>query len=116
NWLAAHQNGDGGWGEDFSSYTANAFVPASSSVVQTFTPLIALMRYEKMYQRANGQPSPYRPAIDPAMQYISSQVLPDGSVVDQSFSGVIIRGNWFVNYQYVPQAFALLAFVQYAAL
>ena len=112
-WLASLQQADGGWGEDSSSYEAKKYVQGPTNVGQSYAPLMALIRYEEAYRAEYGTASPYRAQIDKAVNFIKRKIGIDGEVNERTFSGVMVKGLWFVNYELLPEQYALMTLARY---
>ncbi|MEU2350944.1 squalene--hopene cyclase [Modestobacter sp. NPDC049651] len=87
-WLEAHQNADGGWGEDLRSYTDPAWIGRGDSTAsQTAWALLAL--------HAAGERGP---AVDRGVRWLVDTQRPDGTWDEPQFTGTGFPGFFYINY------------------
>lgn len=103
-WFVRIQNSDGGWGESIESYEKRNYVNASSSVLQTTYVMKALLTYEKALRASNAAnvTSPLA-AIQKGVDYLIKNINENGSVKEQSFTGVYIKGAIYSDYTLMPE-------------
>jgi squalene-hopene/tetraprenyl-beta-curcumene cyclase len=98
-WLEAHQNADGGWGEDPRSYDDPAWVGRGESTAsQTGWALIAL--------DAAGERSP---AVERGLAWLAETQREDGGWDEPQFTGTGFPGDFFINYGLYRQVFPVTA-------
>lgn len=105
-WLLAHQQPCGGWGESPNSYEhphlRGQGVPTPS---QTAWALLGLM--------AAGRED--HPAVARGVRYLATTQLPDGSWAENEFTGTGFPRVFYLRYHYYRIYFPLLALSQWAA-
>jgi squalene-hopene/tetraprenyl-beta-curcumene cyclase len=99
SWLEAHQNEDGGWGEDLRSYEDPAWIGRGSSTAsQTAWALLAL--------DAAGQRSG---AVARGVQWLVETQRPDGGWDEPQFTGTGFPGDFYINYHLYRVIFPVMA-------
>jgi squalene-hopene/tetraprenyl-beta-curcumene cyclase len=104
NWLLAHQQSCGGWGESADSYTwpeLRGRGPVTAS--QTAWALLGLM--------AAGLAD--HPAIVRGIRWLIENQQPDGSWHETEFTGTGFPRVFYLRYHYYPIYFPLLALAEY---
>src|ERR1035438_7159916 len=98
-WLEAHQNPDGGWGEDLRSYDDPALAGRGASTAsQTAWALLALL--------AAGPPGP---AAHAGVRWLTEHQRPDGSWDEPQYTGTGFPGDFYINYHLYRLVFPLSA-------
>ena len=101
----AHQNADGGWGEDLRSYAIRAgSAAASRPPSQTAWALLALLAARRA--RAGGRPR--RRAGSSETQR------PDGTWDEPWFTGTGFPGDFYINYHLYRLVFPVIALGRYS--
>jgi squalene-hopene/tetraprenyl-beta-curcumene cyclase len=99
DWFVAHQNDDGGWGEDLRSYDDPAWRGRGSSTAsQTAWALLALLalgRRDASTQRG--------------VEFLARTQLRDGTWDEPAFTGTGFPGDFYINYHLYRQVFPLMA-------
>ncbi len=104
HWLAAHQNHDGGWGEDMRSYDDPAWAGRGQSTAsQTAWALLALL--------AAGDRGP---AVQRGVQFLVDTQRPDGTWDEDLYTGTGFPGAFYINYHLYRLVFPLMALGRYA--
>ena len=99
-WLMAHQNGDGGWGETLESYTDPSLAGCGASTPsQTAWALLALLAAG----RSTG------PGVEQGVEYLLRTQLADGSWEDPLWNGTGFPRVFFLKYHLYPKYFPLWA-------
>ncbi len=102
-WIEAHQNDDGGWGEDMRSYgDASYRGRGSSTACQSAWALLALLAAE-----ASG------PATDRGIRYLVDTQRADGTWEDGAFTGTGFPGDFYINYHLYHLVFPVMALGRY---
>ncbi|MFD2083365.1 squalene-hopene/tetraprenyl-beta-curcumene cyclase [Actinopolymorpha cephalotaxi] len=100
NWLTAHQNADGGWGEDLRSYTDPTWVgKGTSTASQTAWALLAL--------EAAGLSG--SPAVRAGIAWLVATQRPDGGWDEPQFTGTGFPGDFYINYHLYRLVFPVTA-------
>ncbi|MET9023557.1 squalene--hopene cyclase [Actinopolymorpha sp. NPDC004070] len=100
NWLTAHQNADGGWGEDLRSYADPSWVgKGTSTASQTAWALLAL-------EAAGLRDSP---AVRAGIAWLVATQRPDGSWDEPQFTGTGFPGDFYINYHLYRLVFPVTA-------
>ncbi len=100
-WLEAHQNDDGGWGEDLRSYTdAEWHGRGTSTASQTAWALLALLAAD-----------PTSAAVTRGVQWLTSTQRADGGWDEDLFTGTGFPGDFYINYELYRLVFPLSASV-----
>jgi squalene-hopene/tetraprenyl-beta-curcumene cyclase len=102
-WVEAHQNGDGGWGEDLRSYRDREFRGRGvSNASQTAWALLALL--------AAGERGA---ACERGVAYLIDNQLPDGTWDETWFTGTGFPGDFYINYHLYHLIFPVMALGRY---
>jgi squalene-hopene/tetraprenyl-beta-curcumene cyclase len=105
SWLEAHQNPDGGWGEDLRSYAQPALAGRGTSTAsQTAWAMLALL--------AAGPPGP---AADAGARWLAEHQRPDGTWDEPQFTGTGFPGDFYLNYHLYRLVFPVSALGRYLA-
>ncbi len=105
-WLRAHQNEDGGWGEDLRSYTDRGLVGRGTSTAsQTAWALLALL--------AAGAETGPGSAIDRGVTFLLQTQRADGNWDEPFFTGTGFPGDFYINYHLYRLVFPLMALGRY---
>jgi squalene-hopene/tetraprenyl-beta-curcumene cyclase len=103
NWLASHQNVDGGWGEDIESYRDPALIGVGPSTAsQTAWALIGLMAADPGHQ-----------AIPSGIAWLVERQEPDGSWEEDAFTGTGFPLDFMIKYHYYRLYFPVMALGRY---
>ena len=104
-WLISIQNGDGGWGEDGTSYRLDyrGHAPAPSTASQTAWALLALM--------AAGEVD--HPAVERGMAYLAGTQSHDGGWDEARYTGTGFPRVFYLRYHGYPKFFPLWALARY---
>ena len=98
-WLEAHQNDDGGWGEDCRSYDDPTWIGRGSSTPsQTAWALLAL--------DAAGERSE---AVERGVAWLVQAQRADGSWDEPQFTGTGFPSDFYINYHLYRQVFPMMA-------
>ncbi|MGH2891130.1 MAG: squalene--hopene cyclase [Solirubrobacteraceae bacterium] len=98
-WLEAHQNDDGGWGEDLRSYRDPAWIGRGTSTAsQTAWALLAL--------DAAGERSE---AVTRGVDWLVDRQLADGGWDEPQFTGTGFPGDFYINYHLYRDVFPVMA-------
>jgi squalene-hopene/tetraprenyl-beta-curcumene cyclase len=98
-WLAAHQNADGGWGEDPRSYDDEQWIGRGASTAsQTAWALLAL--------HAAGERSQ---ALTRGVQWLIATQRADGSWDEPHYTGTGFPSDYYINYHLYRLAFPVMA-------
>ncbi|HEY2221405.1 squalene--hopene cyclase [Actinomycetospora sp.] len=98
-WLHAHQNDDGGWGEDLRSYVDPAWIGRGASTPsQTAWALLALI--------AAGDRSP---AAERGVAWLVETQRPDGGWDEEQFTGTGFPGDFYIAYHLYRVVFPISA-------
>ena len=102
-WLAAHQNPDGGWGEDLRSYDDDAWRGRGRSTPsQTAWALLALLAVGD-----RGE------ATERGVAYLATTQRADGTWDEPEFTGTGFPGDFYINYHLYRQVFPVMALGRY---
>jgi squalene-hopene/tetraprenyl-beta-curcumene cyclase len=102
-WLAAHQNPDGGWGEDMRSYTDAAWAGRGASTAsQTAWALLALL--------AAGERGD---ALAAGVGWLVDNQRADGGWDEEQFTGTGFPGDFSINYHLYRIVFPVTALGRY---
>jgi squalene-hopene/tetraprenyl-beta-curcumene cyclase len=101
-WLSSVQNPDGGWGESCASYSARAFVPASSTPSQTAWALLGLL--------ASGHAD--RESFRRGVSHLVETQRPDGTWDEDLATGTGFPNVFYLRYTLYRNYFPLLALTQ----
>jgi squalene-hopene/tetraprenyl-beta-curcumene cyclase len=103
-WLEAHQNPDGGWGEDLRSYVDPAMAGRGESTAsQTAWALLALLAAG---ERAGD-------AAARGVRWLVATQRQDGSWDEPQFTGTGFPGDFYINYHMYRLAFPVSALGRY---
>jgi squalene-hopene/tetraprenyl-beta-curcumene cyclase len=98
-WLEAHQNADGGWGEDLRSYVdASWRGRGASTASQTAWALLALL--------AAGERTP---AVEQGIAWLVATQRSDGDWDEPEFTGTGFPGDFYINYHLYRLVFPTMA-------
>ena len=104
-WLAAHQNADGGWGETVASYEDESLAGRGDSTPsQTAWAVMGLL--------AAGGP---RDAIDRGVEWLVQTQTADGTWSETRFTGTGFPRHFYLRYHMYRHYFPLMALGQYRA-
>ena len=104
SWLRAHQNEDGGWGEDPRSYQDERWVgQGESTASQTAW---ALLAFDAADDRSTG---PQR-----GVEWLLETQRPDGSWDEPQFTGTGFPGDFYINYHLYRLVFPVMALGRWA--
>ncbi|HEY3735237.1 MAG TPA: squalene--hopene cyclase [Streptosporangiaceae bacterium] len=107
DWLEAHQNCDGGWGEDLRSYDDPGLAgQGESTASQTAWALLALLA-------AEGEAAPASPAVQRGISWLADQQREDGSWDEPQFTGTGFPGDFYINYHLYRLVFPISALGRY---
>jgi len=99
-WLEAHQNHDGGWGEDPRSYTDSAWIGRGASTAsQTAWALLAL--------HAAGERRSV--AVQRGLRWLVSTQSPDGGWEEPQYTGTGFPSDFSINYHLYRLVFPIMA-------
>jgi squalene-hopene/tetraprenyl-beta-curcumene cyclase len=103
-WLEAHQNEDGGWGEDLRSYDDPSLGgKGTSTASQTAWALLALLAAGEREGKA----------VEAGVRWLARTQLPDGSWDEPQFTGTGFPGDFYINYHLYRLAFPVSALGRY---
>jgi squalene-hopene/tetraprenyl-beta-curcumene cyclase len=103
-WLVAHQNTDGGWGEDLRSYTDPDWRGRGSSTPsQTSWALLALLAAESQHSRA----------VSHGIRWLIDRQTSDGGWDEPYFTGTGFPGDFYINYHLYRLVFPISALGRY---
>ncbi|MFQ6033991.1 MAG: prenyltransferase/squalene oxidase repeat-containing protein, partial [Candidatus Bipolaricaulia bacterium] len=106
-WLVAHQNADGGWGETPASYRDPAVRGRGPSTAsQTAWALMALLAAGEVESRA----------VERGIGYLIRTQREDGSWDEPQFTGTGFPGDFMINYHLYRDYFPLMALGRYRQL
>jgi squalene-hopene/tetraprenyl-beta-curcumene cyclase len=107
-WLEAHQNPDGGWGEDMRSYDdPSTGGHGASTASQTAWALLALIAAGNA---AGAGPSP---AVESGVRWLAEHQRPDGTWDEPQFTGTGFPGDFYLNYHLYRLIFPVSALGRY---
>ena len=110
-WLVAHQNGDGGWGETPESYKNPALRGRGPSTPsQTAWALLGLLAAGEADSRGAR---PCAPTVRWGIDYLLRTQRADGSWDEPYFTGTGFPGDFMINYHLYRQYFPLMALGRY---
>ena len=103
-WLEAHQNADGGWGEDLRSYDDPAWIGRGASTAsQTAWALMALLEADLE-----------SPAVRGGVEFLIRTQRHDGNWDEDHYTGTGFPGAFYINYHFYRLLFPLMALGRYA--
>jgi len=98
-WLLAHQNDDGGWGEDLRSYRDPAWIGRGASTAsQTAWALLALVALGDRGAAARR-----------GVRFLVDTQRADGTWDEPWYTGTGFPGDFYINYHLYRQVFPLMA-------
>jgi squalene-hopene/tetraprenyl-beta-curcumene cyclase len=104
-WLTAHQNEDGGWGEDMRSYADRGWIGRGESTAsQTAWALLAL--------DAAGERSE---AAERGVRWLVEKQRGDGTWDEPQYTGTGFPGAFYINYHLYRLVFPVMALGRFAA-
>jgi squalene-hopene/tetraprenyl-beta-curcumene cyclase len=102
-WLEAHQNADGGWGEDLRSYDDPAWsgrgTSTASQTAWALLGLLALGRRDTPTQRG--------------VEFLARTQRADGTWDEPEFTGTGFPGDFYINYHLYREVFPVMALGRY---
>jgi squalene-hopene/tetraprenyl-beta-curcumene cyclase len=105
-WLRAHQNEDGGWGEDCRSYVDRDWIGRGESTAsQTAWALIALRAAEH----------PRDQMVDRGLRFLADTQREDGSWDEPYYTGTGFPGDFYINYHLYRLVFPVSALGRWLA-
>ena len=105
-WLEAHQNPDGGWGEDLRSYDDPSWAGRGESTAsQTAWALLALLA------AGDGDGA----AAERGIRWLAQTQRPDGGWDEPQFTGTGFPGDFYINYHLYRVVFPVSALGRYLA-
>ncbi|MFI1916598.1 squalene--hopene cyclase [Nocardia sp. NPDC020380] len=106
DWLAGHQNSDGGWGEDLRSYRDPAWIGRGTSTAsQTAWALLALLAA-----------APDTEAVERGVAWLIETQRPDGGWDEDHFTGTGFPGDFYINYHMYRLVFPIWALGRYLSM
>jgi squalene-hopene/tetraprenyl-beta-curcumene cyclase len=103
-WLEAHQNEDGGWGEDLRSYDDAALAgQGTSTASQTAWALLALLAAGESKSDATRR----------GVQWLVETQDQRGTWAEPQFTGTGFPGDFYINYHMYRLAFPVSALGRY---
>jgi len=104
DWLTAHQNTDGGWGETIASYDDESLAgKGESTASQTAWGLLGLLA-------ADG---PHGRAVERGIDWLVRHQGPDGTWEERLFTGTGFPRHFYLRYHLYRHYFPLMALGQY---
>jgi squalene-hopene/tetraprenyl-beta-curcumene cyclase len=104
DWLLAHQNEDGGWGEDPRSYDEVEWIGRGPSTAsQTAWALLAL------HAARDGQGERCAEAIERGIGWLISTQRADGGWDEPQYTGTGFPSDYYINYHLYRLAFPIMA-------
>jgi len=101
-WLKAHQNGDGGWGEDPRSYDDPAWIGRGDSTAsQTAWALLALHAAGEQLERSQE--------MERGVAWLLSTQRPDGTWDEPQYTGTGFPSDYYINYHLYRLTFPIMA-------
>jgi squalene-hopene/tetraprenyl-beta-curcumene cyclase len=99
-WLIAHQNPDGGWGEDCRSYSDSSWVGRGASTAsQTAWALMGLHAAGASRSAAGRR----------GVAWLVSTQRPDGTWDEPQYTGTGFPGDFYINYHLYRLVFPVMA-------
>jgi squalene-hopene/tetraprenyl-beta-curcumene cyclase len=104
DWLAAHQNPDGGWGEDLRSYRDPEWIGRGTSTAsQTAWALLALLAADEHESSI----------VESGVRWLVEHQRPDGTWDEPQFTGTGFPGDFYINYHLYRLVFPVSALGRY---
>jgi squalene-hopene/tetraprenyl-beta-curcumene cyclase len=104
DWITAHQNADGGWGETIASYDDESLAgKGESTASQTAWALLGLLA-------ADG---PHGRAVERGIDWLVRRQGPDGTWEERLFTGTGFPRHFYLRYHLYRHYFPLMALGQY---
>ena len=104
-WLEAHQNADGGWGEDLRSYDDLSWAGRGPSTAsQTAWALLGLL--------ATG--GRYRESVERGVRFLAETQRPDGTWDEAQYTGTGFPRDFYINYHLYRLIFPVQALGRFA--
>ncbi len=104
DWLLAHQNEDGGWGEDPRSYDEEEWIGRGPSTAsQTAWALLAL------HAARDGQGERCAQAIERGVGWLVATQRGDGGWDEPQYTGTGFPSDYYINYHLYRLAFPMMA-------
>jgi squalene-hopene/tetraprenyl-beta-curcumene cyclase len=104
DWLLAHQNEDGGWGEDPRSYDEEEWIGRGASTAsQTAWALLAL------HAARGGQGRRCAEAIERGVGWLVATQRVDGGWDEPQYTGTGFPSDYYINYHLYRLAFPIMA-------
>jgi len=104
DWLLAHQNEDGGWGEDPRSYDEQEWIGRGPSTAsQTAWALLALHAARDGQQKRCGE------AIERGIGWLVATQRADGGWDEPQYTGTGFPSDYYINYHLYRLAFPMMA-------
>jgi len=104
-WLVAHQNADGGWGEDLRSYDDPSWAGRGTSTAsQTAWALLALLA-------AGGAEA--ADSVERGAGWLADTQRPDGTWDEPQYTGTGFPGAFYINYHLYRLVFPVSALGRY---
>jgi squalene-hopene/tetraprenyl-beta-curcumene cyclase len=103
DWLRAHQNLDGGWGEDLRSYVVESWHGRGASTAsQTAWALLAMIAAGDLGEQTRK-----------GVTWLANTQRPDGTWDEPYFTGTGFPGDFYINYHLYRLVFPLSALGRY---
>jgi squalene-hopene/tetraprenyl-beta-curcumene cyclase len=103
-WLESCQNPDGGWGESCYSYEdPRTKGRGTSTASQTAWAAMALIESGKAFE----------PAVERAMRFLVERQQPDGTWLEEEYTGTGFPKHFYINYHLYRNYFPLMALARY---
>lgn len=113
-WIASLQDLSGGWGESLESYHQKRYVRGESNSFQSAFVLNGLLQYELARKALMRLDLPsFEREITRGVEFLLARILPSGMVQERTFSGVLMKGEWMVDYGIGPITETLRALSYY---
>jgi squalene-hopene/tetraprenyl-beta-curcumene cyclase len=114
DWLFAHQNEDGGWGEDPRSYDERDWIGRGDSTAsQTAWALLALHAAQSSQPAANGRVGSREAAVTAAIErgigWLIATQRADGGWDEPQYTGTGFPSDYYINYHLYRLAFPIMA-------
>jgi squalene-hopene/tetraprenyl-beta-curcumene cyclase len=110
-WLEAHQNPDGGWGEDMRSYDDPGLAGRGESTAsQTAWALLALLAAQQ-----GGSAGPEDAAVERGVRWLIDHQREDGTWDEPQYTGTGFPRDFYLNYHLYRLVFPVTALGRYVA-